>query len=63
LEHIVNTLISVIGNAKTVVSMGLISRFENDGTLPVRERLSGLGISVRPNAKINLGMGRPLIDD
>jgi NAD-dependent dihydropyrimidine dehydrogenase PreA subunit len=63
LEHIVNTLISVIGNAKTVVSMGLISRFENDGTLPVRERLKGLGISVRPNAKINLGMGRPLIDD
>ncbi len=63
LEDIVNTLIPVLKEVKTVVSWGLITRFEDDGTLPVRERLKEMGVSVRPNAKINLGMGRPLIDE
>ena len=63
LEDIVNTLIPVLKEVKTVVSWGLITRFEDDGTLPVRDRLKEMGVSVRPNAKINLGMGRPLIDE
>jgi NAD-dependent dihydropyrimidine dehydrogenase PreA subunit len=63
LEKMVRELLAVLQNLDTVVSWGLVSRFEEDGSLPVIERLEGLGLTVRPNAKVNMGMGRPLIQD
>ncbi len=62
LEAVVQRLQPVLAELDTVVSWGLATRFSEDGTLPARERLRSLGIPVRPNAKINLGMGRPIID-
>ena len=62
LEEILSLLIPVLEQVDTVVSLGLITRFENDSSLPVLERLAEIGLSPRPNAKINLGLGRPLID-
>jgi len=63
LEDIINALLPVLKEVNTVVSWGLITRFDGDGTLPVLERLQKIRFNVRPNAKINLGMGRPLIEE
>jgi len=63
LETVVNTLMPIMAEADTVISLDLVTRFSENGTLPVIEKLQKLGLSVRPNAKINLGMGRPLIED
>ena len=62
LEDTVKALLPVLEQVDTVVSWGLATRFERDGSLPVRSRLKNIGISVRPNAKINMGMGRPIIE-
>jgi hypothetical protein len=63
LESVVNALAQVLKTVDTVVSWGLVTRFEKDGSLPVTHRLEKLGLTVRPNAKVNMGMGRPLIED
>lgn len=62
LEQVVGRLLPVLGEVDTVVSWGLVSRFAEDGTLPVRSRLQALGVPPRPNAKINMGLGRPLTE-
>ena len=62
LEEIVGQLKPVLAEVDTVVSWGLASRFAEDGTLPVRTRLAALGVPARPNAKINMGMGRPICE-
>ncbi|MCJ7500188.1 ferredoxin family protein [bacterium] len=63
LETIVAALFEVLQTVDTVVSWGLVTRFEEDGSLPVTDRLEKLGLTVRPNAKVNMGMGRPIIED
>ncbi len=63
LEDIIKTLLPVLEQVNTVVSWGLATRFAEDGTLPVLEKLKCLDIHVRPNAKINMGMGRPMVEE
>jgi hypothetical protein len=60
LEEIIPVIIEVGQEIDTVFSLGVICRFGEKGELPILERLMRLGIDVAPNAKINLGMGRPL---
>jgi hypothetical protein len=62
LEDVVQQLRPVLAEVDTVVSWGLATRFAEDGTLPVRSRLAALGVPARPNAKINMGMGRPIVE-
>lgn len=62
LEEVVLGVMPLLQGLDTVASWDLVTRFSEAGTLPVIERLKKLGVSVRPNAKINMGMGRPLID-
>ena len=62
LESVVRKLTPVLAEVDTVVSWGLATRFAEDGTLPVRSRLAALGVPARPNAKINMGMGRPIVE-
>jgi hypothetical protein len=62
LEKILGRVLPALEGLDTVVSVGLVSRFESDATLPVIDRLKKIGLSVRPNAKINVGLGRPLVD-
>jgi len=47
----------------TVFSLDLITRFAEDGSIPVLPVLQELGIHYRPNSKINLGLGRPLREE
>ena len=42
----------------TVFSVGVISRFEDNGEIPIMNLLKDKNFSVRPNAKINVGLGR-----
>ncbi|MFB3817913.1 MAG: indolepyruvate ferredoxin oxidoreductase subunit alpha [Candidatus Methylomirabilales bacterium] len=62
LEEVVRALRPVLAEVDTVVSWGLATRFAEDGTLPVRARLEALDVPARPNAKINMGMGRPIVE-
>lgn len=62
LEKIIPVILEVSREINTVFSLSVISRFEANGDLPVLKRLQELGIAYRPNAKINLGMGRPLVE-
>ncbi len=60
LQSIMTVLKKVAGELDTVFSLDLIYRFDEDGVLPIIPKLDELGIRVRKNAKVNLGMGRPL---
>jgi len=63
LKEIVEKLSPVLDEVDSVVTWSLISRFTDHKTLPVLDELRSLGLSPRPNAKINVGLGRPLIDE
>jgi hypothetical protein len=62
LEIVIPLIIEVSREIDTVFSLSLISRFEENGGLPILDKLSDLGISYAPNAKINLGLGQPLVE-
>jgi hypothetical protein len=61
LEYIMTTIMNLLKDVNTVVSVGLVTRFGENGTLPVVDKLKAMGFPVRPNAKINVGLGKPLI--
>lgn len=61
LEYIITTILKLLEDVDTVVSVGLVTRYGENGTLPVIDKLAAMNIPVRPNAKINVGLGRPLI--
>ena len=42
----------------TVFTVGVVSRFSEDGSLPIVDLLNQQGFSIRPNAKVNVGLGR-----
>lgn len=44
----------------TVFSWGLTVRYAEDGTIPVVGTLEKMGIHIPKNAKVNVGLGRPL---
>ncbi len=62
LEETVRRLTPVLAEVDTVVSWGLATRFAEDGSLPVLSRLDALGLPARPNGKVNMGMGRPIVE-
>ena len=42
----------------TLFSVGLITCFNEDGSLPLLDQISKQGFEIEPNAKINLGLGK-----
>jgi NAD-dependent dihydropyrimidine dehydrogenase PreA subunit len=62
LEEVLNKILPLLRDLDTVVSVGLVTRFADDATLPVIDKLKAMGLFVRPNAKINVGLGRPLVE-
>lgn len=63
LEEVMDTIKRVANELDTVFSLDLIYRFDEDGNIPIIKKLNEMGILVRKNAKVNLGMGRPLNND
>lgn len=62
LKSVLETLREVTSGLNTVYSLDLICRYDPDGSVPVLPILEELGMEPRPNAKINLGAGRPLCE-
>ena len=60
LEPVLKTILETGNTLDTVFSLDLIACFEKPYELPKIPVLEELGLSPRPNNKINLGMGRPL---
>lgn len=59
LPEVVSVVLRVATQIDTVFSCCIISRVNPDGTIPVLPLLSEQGLRYRPNAKINMGLGRP----
>lgn len=62
LEDLIDHVQEALRLVDTVVSWGVITRFDESGQLMFKDRLEDMGLALRPNAKINVGLGRPLID-
>lgn len=60
LESILKTLLDVSNEIDTVFSLDVIARFNSPVMMPEIECINRLGIKLRPNNKINLGLGSPL---
>ena len=60
LAVILPALKQVAETLDTVFSLGVISVLPPDGPDPTAERIKSLGFKLRPNGKVNLGLGRPL---
>lgn len=59
LPLVLDVLRNVAKHVDTVFSVGCICRVNDDGTIPVKEALDKIGVSYRPNGKINIGLGKP----
>ncbi|MBY8991175.1 MAG: 4Fe-4S binding protein [Candidatus Lokiarchaeota archaeon] len=59
LPRILEVVREVEDEIDTVFSVGIVSRIKENNTDEVINLLSDLGFEVRPNAKINIGLGRP----
>lgn len=62
LADVLKALSALEGKLDTVFSLGLITRFDENGELPILETLKSMSLKVRPNAKINVGLGKPLVE-
>jgi NAD-dependent dihydropyrimidine dehydrogenase PreA subunit len=63
LEKALTLLKQVSSELDTVFSLGLVTRMEDGFNSPIEPVLKKMGLQVRPNAKINVGLGRPLFQD
>jgi NAD-dependent dihydropyrimidine dehydrogenase PreA subunit len=63
LEKALSLLKEVSQRLDTVFSLGLVTRMEDGFVSPIEPILARMGLEARPNAKMNLGMGRPLCED
>jgi NAD-dependent dihydropyrimidine dehydrogenase PreA subunit len=60
LEVILPAIKQVAATLETVFSLGIMSVLPPQGPDPVAEKIKALGFSLRPNGKVNLGLGRRL---
>ena len=56
--EVVKVLENISHHIDTVFSIGVISRVDEDGTIPAAEILEKEGIQIRPNGKTTLNLGR-----
>ncbi|MEM2376853.1 MAG: 4Fe-4S binding protein, partial [Sulfolobales archaeon] len=62
-EEVINKLRYLATTTDTVFSVGVISRVEKNLEIPVIKILKDLGLTVKPWAKVNVGLGKPLFID
>lgn len=63
LEKTLTLLKQAASELDTVFSLGLVTRMKDGFISPIEPILKEMGLIVRPNAKINLGLGKPLCED
>ena len=59
-EEMLRVCQDIADEVDTVFSMDMITVYDEDGNLPGLELCKKMGITVRDNCKVNLGIGRPL---
>jgi hypothetical protein len=62
LPKVLTALKKVSGEIESVFSLGLIMRVDENGYNPTLKCLDGLGIPQPHRGKVNVGLGKPLID-
>jgi len=63
LEKTLGLLKKVSFELDTVFSLGLVTRMKDGFVSPIEPILHKTGLQVRPNAKMNLGLGKPFSQD
>jgi NAD-dependent dihydropyrimidine dehydrogenase PreA subunit len=63
LDDVLPAIRDAAGRIESVFSLGIIAVLPPGGQPPVLERIKKLGFDVRPNGKVNLGLGRAIPDD
>jgi hypothetical protein len=63
LKEVLQAIKELANEIDTVFSLDVVSRFDENGNIPTIPVLEELDICYRPNAKINLGLGRPLREE
>ena len=61
--RVIETLRQLEQEVDTVFTVAVMSRVNEDKSVPVLPLLQEMGAQPRPNAKINVGLGRPLVQD
>ncbi|HEX9016702.1 MAG TPA: 4Fe-4S dicluster domain-containing protein [Chloroflexota bacterium] len=61
--QVIAALKEVEQEVDTVFTVAVMSRVNDDRSVPVLPYLERMGLTPRPNAKINVGLGRPLVND
>jgi len=59
LPEMVSAIETAAETLDTVFSWCLYTRINENGSVPVMDELAKLGVAVRPNAKVNMGLGKP----
>lgn len=65
MQEVIKVVMDAAKDIDTVFSLDLITRLEDDGSIPkeVENNLQALDLEYRPNAKVNLGLGKPLKEE
>ena len=65
LGSVLKMITRIAENIDTVFSLSLITRLDPACCIPseINQELSALNLKCRPNAKVNIGIGKPLISD
>jgi ferredoxin len=59
-EKILNKIVEVSKEIHSVFSLDICSKVAKDGTIPHEKIVKEMGLWISPNAKINVGLGRPI---
>lgn len=63
LERIFAKISDAASKANCLFSWGIVARYDENGKLPVVDKLKQMGFQVPKNMKVNVGLGRPLRED
>lgn len=55
---VLNTITDIEKKVNTVFTLGVITRLDSDGNIPIKQKLEQNGFQIRPNGKTNIGLGR-----
>ncbi len=58
-QEVLTMLRDLFDEGETTFTLDLITHFDEEGNIPMWSKLVELGYTPRPNAKVNLGLGRP----
>ena len=62
-DDVMAALLRAAADIDTVFSLGLVSRVDAEGRAPFLDRLAKFGLPQPYRAKVNVGLGRPLVQD